>query len=165
MPGPANERLPRLQNGIERKRLSDDLRRGICIGSVYGQTGDRSSVELQFRAMRQGLVHVNVLAAKGSARAEKVEVNLVAKKVVEINCRSRVFFGKFLLDSGFKRPRSLRFQAGIWRCRKPSPHPERLREAWLFDALGVGKPKPGAGKELSAAQRCVSKGNAGNNFV
>ena len=63
------QRLARLEQRIEGEWLFQNLRGSVGVGAIERQFGQRTSVKLHLRAVRQGLIHVDVLSAEGDGLA------------------------------------------------------------------------------------------------
>ena len=111
-----------------------------------------------FNPVSHGFVDVYVLAAERSARRtvrreQEIEINPVAKQIVEIRCRKRIVLTKPLLKACFEGAGLLRFQQWIRDGKESAAIPERLRKCGLLDSRCVREPDPCAGKHLASLER------------
>src|SRR6476646_3306694 len=129
MLGTTDQGLAGLEQRIESKRLLQNLRRSVGVGAIERQLGQRPSVKLHLRPVRQCLIHIDILTAEGAGwrtggPGQEVEIDLVTKQAVEVRSCQRVIPGKLLFHASFEGARLLRLEVWIGNHRKAAAIPE-----------------------------------------
>src|ERR1035438_3381394 len=113
--------------------------------------------------MRDGFVDIHVLSL-AEAWIE-IEINFVAKKIVEVRRRKRVSLPHPLLESSLHGARLFRLQQWVRDRRESASIPKRLSKRRLLDSGCVGGKQAGPGKECPALQRQECQGSPGHELV
>src|SRR5438067_9789869 len=111
-------------------------------------------VEFELGAMRERAVEIHILAGKGDRI--KLEGNLVAKEVVEVDGRERGAPAKELLDdASFERAVLLGFQilVGQRNHAKGAVDAKGFFETRLLDAFAVGKAQACGREQIASTPR------------
>src|SRR5579863_2468684 len=107
-------------------------------------------MQFDIRAMRDGLVDVHVLAL-AEAWIE-IEIDFVAKQIVEINRRQGVIAPESLLEARLHRARLFRLQQWVGESREAASIPKRLGKRRLFDSSCIRADEAGPGEERATFQ-------------
>src|SRR5947207_3163117 len=106
--------------------------------------------------MRNRFIDIDVLPRtyeRDWITAKKIEINSVAKQIVEIDSCKSIVLTKPLLKACFESAGLLRFQQWIWYGRESAAIPERLRKCRLLDSRCVREEEPRAGKDPPSLER------------
>ena len=106
-------------------------------------------MQIGFKSVSQGLVHVDVFADEVDGIDSDV-VDLIMKQILEVGGGEDVSpLQKILLESSLERARALGFQRDIglrkWRCG------EGFFEARLFESAGIGETKARSREQFGTA--------------
>src|SRR5271169_1740199 len=154
MLGAAEQGIPRIEHRVAKirrgaERSLQNLRRGICVGSVQRQSLPDPSLQLNFGAVSQRLLHIEKLA---QARLIGCKLNLIMEEIIEVGCvQGPATRQQVLLETGFKGSSSFRQQAGIRDVIRSTG--KNLIEGGLHEPGGIGKSQTRSRQKLPTVQR------------